>query len=175
MNKFKEAVKIDNTKKDTNEFVSAIITNMQGKILILKRRETLKLDPGKYDFCSGHIKKEETPTQAMFREIREEVGINESEIHSYENLGTIQTPHKLFPNTKSHIYHIVIGLTLEEINAKMNQVSEPEMEVAQFLNNEETINMLKETDLFRTEFTDELENMLKKAEKVNSNKKVLER
>lgn len=175
MNKFKEAIKANNEKADTNEFVSAIITNKKGEILILTRKDTLKLDPGKYDFCSGHIKSEETPTQAMFREMKEEIGIGMDDILSYENLGTIQTPHRLFTNTKSHIYHIVIDISLDEINTKIKQVSEPEMEFAQFLNSEETRNMLRNTDLFRTEFTDELECKLLEAESMNCNKEILER
>lgn len=165
MNKLREAIKIQNTNKDTNEFVSAIITDMQGRVLILKRKDTLKLDPGKYDFCSGHIQSGETPTQAMFREMREEIQISESEILLYRKLGVIQTPHKLLPNTQSHIYHMSINLSLDEIDEKMSQITEPEMESAQFLNNiDETRKLLRDTDLFRTEFTEEIDDMLKKVE-----------
>lgn len=49
-------------------------------MLLLKRRKDLKLDPGKYDLCSGHMKEEEVPTQTMYREIREEIGVKQEEI-----------------------------------------------------------------------------------------------
>ncbi len=71
--------------KDKLEFVSAIITNNEGNVLLLKRRKDLKLDPGKYDLCSGHMKEGEVPTQTMYREIAEEIGVKQGEIKNIES------------------------------------------------------------------------------------------
>lgn len=54
--------------------VSCFVLNENGEVLIEKRKNK-GLTPGKLDLCSGHIDLEETPTQAMIRELREELGI----------------------------------------------------------------------------------------------------
>ena len=80
---------------DKNEFVSTIVTNSQGKVFYFIRRDDLKLDPGKKDFISGHIKEDEIPIHAMYREIKEETGILPEEILKFWNLGEIPLPHQL--------------------------------------------------------------------------------
>ena len=81
--------------KDKNEFVSTIVTNSQGKVFYFIRRDDLKLDPGKKDFISGHIKENEIPIHAMYREINEETGILPEKILKFWNLGEISLPHQL--------------------------------------------------------------------------------
>jgi len=144
--------------KDKLEFVSSIITNEKGNVLLLKRKDTLSLDPGKYDLCSGHMKEGEVPMQSMLRELEEELGITLEDIKNIGKIADIRTPHTKFINTICHIYHVEIDLSIEEINKRITEVDEPEMESARYL---EDICMLrrvnKYTDLMRTRYTHELE------------------
>lgn len=156
--------------KDKLEFVSSIITNKEGNVLLCKRKDSLELDPGKYDLCSGHMKEGEIPTQSMIREIEEELGITLKDIKNIEKLLDMQTPHHKFLKTKCHMYHIEIDLTSQEINKRIKEMGNSEMEMAQYLDD---INMLrrvqKYTNLMRTIYTDEVEKaldiMLEKANK----------
>ena len=54
--------------------VSCFVLNKDGKVLI-EKRVNKGLTPGKLDLCSGHVDGEETQTQAMIRELKEELGI----------------------------------------------------------------------------------------------------
>lgn len=54
--------------------VSCFVLNQDNKVLIEKRANK-GLTPGKLDLCSGHIDSGEVPTQAMIRELKEELGI----------------------------------------------------------------------------------------------------
>ena len=147
--------------KDKLEFVSAIITNKEGNVLLLKRKKTLKLDPGKYDLCSGHMKEHEVPMQSMLRELKEETGITQEQIKKMKNLGDIQTPHKRFLDTTCHMYHIEIDLSIEQINKMIQEVEEPEMERAHYLKDVNELRIIqKYTDFMRTINTEEIEKVL---------------
>lgn len=160
---------MNNDKKDKLEFVSAIITNSEGNVLLLKRRKDLKLDPEKYDLCSGHMKVGEVPTQTMYREIREEIGVKQEEIKKIEKLGDITTPHEKLSNTITHMYFIQIDLSEEEINERLRNVEEPEMENAQYVKNVNILrNVQKYSDFMRSTYTEELEKVFKTVqEKLN--------
>ena len=146
-----------NLAKDKLEFVSSFITNKEGKVLLLKRMNTLKLDPGKYDLCSGHIKEGEAPTQAMYREIEEELGISFDEIKKFELMGIIETPHKKLAHTLTHIYDVVIDISEEELNKRVKNVSEPEIESVKYIDSIEVLrDMINKTEDFRTTYTVQL-------------------
>lgn len=148
--------------KDKLEFVSAIIANNEGNVLLLKRRKNLKLDPGKYDLCSGHMKEGEVPTQTMYREIGEEIGVKQEEIKKIERLGDINTPHEQLKNTTTHMYFIEINLSEEEINKRLEDVKEPEIESAQYVKNINTLrNVQKYSDFMRSMYTEELEKIFR--------------
>lgn len=68
-----------NKEKELNENdwlngVTCFVINDKGEVLIEKRVDK-GLTPGKLDLCSGHVDGEETQTQAMIRELKEELGI----------------------------------------------------------------------------------------------------
>lgn len=107
-------------KADKDEFVSTIVTNSQGKIFCFVRKDDLKLDPGKKDFISGHIKENELPIHAMYREINEETGILPEKIIKFWNLGEINLPHPLLKNKKCHLYCIMINHTIEQLQESIN-------------------------------------------------------
>ena len=143
--------------KDKNEFVSSVITNKEGNVLILKRRKDLKLDPGKFDFCSGHIKEGETPMQAMYRELKEEIGLLPEQIMKMEKIGIIETPHEKLNETLCHLYLIQIDKSIEEINQMIQNVENPEMEKAEFLKDIDLLTqMQEETNLLRTKYTKQM-------------------
>lgn len=162
--------------KDKLEFVSAIITNDEGNVLLLKRRSELKLDPGKYDLCSGHMKEGEVPTQTMYREIGEEIGIKQEEIKKIERLGDIKTPHEKLKNTTTHMYLIQIDLSEEELNKRLKSVEEPKMENAQYVKNINILrNIQKYSDFMRSIYTEELEEVFKTVQQKLNDREELKR
>lgn len=52
-----------------------VIESSTNRILFEKRGNRF-LDPGKLDLCSGHIRSQELPSQAMARELVEELGVD---------------------------------------------------------------------------------------------------
>ena len=167
-----EIQKVKTLAKDKLEFVSSIITNSNGNVLILKRRKDLSLDPGKYDLCSGHMKNGEIPLQSMYRELKEELGINPEQVKRMELIGTIKTPHKKLINTVTHIYSVEIDIEKEKINEMVSNVSKPEIEQVTYLQSIESLReMIAYTENFRTMLTDEVEDTLRKIEdKINKRK-----
>lgn len=157
--------------KDKLEFVSAIITNNEGNVLLLKRKNDLVLDPKKYDLCSGHMKEGEVPMQSIYREIYEKLGIKQEEIGKVEKIEDIPTPHKDFKGTICHIYHVEIDLTGKEINNRLKTLENTDIQSAQYI---ESIGMLRKiqkyTNLMRTEHTDE-QDMIFKIMQEKENKK----
>lgn len=77
-NKLKRIIEIKKekqlTEEDWLEGVSCFVINEKGEVLI-EKRVGKGLTPGKLDLCSGHVDNEETQTQAMIRELKEELGI----------------------------------------------------------------------------------------------------
>ena len=138
------------------EFVSTIITNKEGNVLLLKRRNDLEVDSGKYDLCSGHMKEGEVPMQTIYRKMNEELGIKQEEIKKVEEIADIPTPHRDLKGTTCHMYYVQIDLTAKEINSKLKELKQSEIENTQYIEN---IGMLRKiqkyTNLMRTEYTDE--------------------
>lgn len=58
--------------------VTCFVINEKGEVLI-EVRANKGLTPGKNDLCSGHLDNNETETQAMIRELKEELGIGVEE------------------------------------------------------------------------------------------------
>ena len=66
--------KIDIENDEWLKGVSCFVVNEENEVLI-ERRVNRGLTPGKLDLCSGHIDNSEVATQAMIRELNEELGI----------------------------------------------------------------------------------------------------
>lgn len=144
--------------KDKLEFVSAIITDKNKRPLILKRCNNLRLDPGKYDMCSGHMKNGEVPMQSMYRELGEELGMKPDNIIKMQHLKDIQTPHPKLKETISHIYHVETNLTEEQINNSILQIGEREIENVKYLKSiGELMAIQLYTDEFRTPYTKQMD------------------
>ncbi len=71
--------------------VTCFVLNEKNEVLIEKRAKK-GITPGKLDLCSGHINGQETPTQAIIRELKEELGI---EIE--ESMNVIKLTQQAFP------------------------------------------------------------------------------
>ena len=129
-----------NIQTDKEEFVSAIVINKKGQIFRFIRKDNQKLDPGKTDMISGHIKNNgETPTQAMYREIIEETGINHEEIQIH-NLGNMTLPHPLIKDKQCCIFLAIIDYTQEQLNESIKEkAKEKEIEKAETLENFEAL------------------------------------
>jgi len=56
--------------KDTRNAVVILVTDGVGRLLFIKRK-----DNGKYSLVAGHVKENESPEEAAFREIKEECGL----------------------------------------------------------------------------------------------------
>lgn len=70
-------IKAKDEKKLTDEYlcgVTCFVINEDNQVLMEVRANT-ELTPGKVDLVSGHVNGSETCTQAMIRELNEEVGI----------------------------------------------------------------------------------------------------
>lgn len=135
--------KVDfSTKEDKNEFVSCIIMNKEGKPLRLKRSFKEKLDSGKYDLCSGHMKRNgETPLHALIRELTEEMKFEHDDILEIYRLGNIETPHPKLKNTITHMYCMITKLDINAINKKLKARKNNELIEGEFL---ESIDVLEE-------------------------------
>jgi len=73
--------KVDNTNNEHNPVgrfmvaVGAVITNPEGKILLIKRSNQLDWHPGEWEIMYGRIAQHEDPQSGLEREVREELGI----------------------------------------------------------------------------------------------------
>lgn len=161
--------KVENNKQDKDEFVSGIIVNKEGKVFRFIRKDNLKLDPGKKDFISGHIKNGEVPTQAMYREIREETGIGYDEIIQLYSLREIELPHPLIKNKTCQTYCVIIPHTEEKLNKSIKErATEKEIERAEQLENLEELkeDMRDENSNWRVFFSKELEDTIDIAKQI---------
>lgn len=149
---------MNRANEDKLEFVSAIITDKEKRPLILKRCNNLRLDPGKYDMCSGHMKNGEIPLQSMYRELNEELGMEPNNILKMQYLADIETPHPQLRKTVSHIYHVETNLTEKQINERIEKTKEREIEEAKYLNSiGELMEIQSYSPQIRTIYTKQME------------------
>ena len=162
-----EKLNVQTLTKDKNEFVSSIITNSKGNVFLFKRKSTLRLDPGKYDFCSGHMKSYEIPMQSMIRELFEEIGVRYEQLKFMDKVADIETPHPKLKRTTTHLYYIVLDMPEEKINEMIKNVEEPELEEVIFLENIDELKskMIEEKDNFRMEYTDDMKMAINEVKK----------
>ncbi len=74
--------KVDNSNTIQNPVgrfmvaVGAVITNTEGKILLIKRSQKLDWHPGEWEIMYGRIAQHEDPKDGLTRELNEELGIS---------------------------------------------------------------------------------------------------
>lgn len=78
-------------KKERHKIVPAsYLVLKRGNEILLQRRFNTGYEDGKYSMVAGHVEKEETFTNAIIREAKEEIGIN---LES-ENLKIVHVMHR---------------------------------------------------------------------------------
>ena len=87
--KYKRTIdKTDEKNLDESDWlkgVTCFVINEKGEVLI-EVRANKGLTPGKNDLCSGHLDNDETETQAMIRELKEEAG-DDLNLEIFDSIG----------------------------------------------------------------------------------------
>lgn len=120
--------------------VSCFVINENGEVLI-EKRVNKGLTPGKLDLCSGHIDGEETKTQAMIRELREELGIEIEEAINVIKLDDNPLPLEFVSSNKKKKFFI----TFYCLKRRTSQVriQEEEIEKVVWLPLEEVLALIR--------------------------------
>jgi 8-oxo-dGTP pyrophosphatase MutT (NUDIX family) len=135
---------------DKHLTASGLIINEEGKVLLLKHKKL-----GVWLYPGGHVEKEETPDQALVREVKEETGL-EIEIISNKDedladeLNDVDVLHHPYAilcerigNDDQH-YHIDLVYRCKIIENKAEQVNLQEAEEMNFFGKED----LAELEMF---------------------------
>ena len=128
------------SEKDWLEGVSCFVINEKGKVLI-EKRVNKGLTPGKLDLCSGHIDNDETHTQAMIRELREELGIEIEESMNVIRLNLNSVPLEFISSSKKRNFFITF-YCLKRDSSEIKMQKE-EIEKIVWLPLEETFQLIK--------------------------------
>ena len=89
-----EINKKDEMNLDSDTWLKAVtcfVLNEKGEVLI-EKRVNKGINPGQLDLCSGHVDINETQTQAMIRELGEELGISIEEAMNVIKLTKTELP-----------------------------------------------------------------------------------
>lgn len=128
------------TEEEWLEGVSCFVINEKGEVLIEKRINK-GLTPGKLDLCSGHIDNEETLTQAMIRELKEELGIEVEEAMNVIKLNKNAAPLGFWSSNKKRNFFITF-YCLKRATSEIKMQKE-EIEKIVWLPLEETFELIK--------------------------------
>lgn len=108
------------SKLDSDEWlkgVTCFVLNENGEVLIEKRANK-GLTPGQLDLCSGHLDGDETPTQAMIRELGEELGIGIEEAMNVIKLTQDGIPFE-FENSGRTLRFLITAYCLKRNSSKV--------------------------------------------------------
>lgn len=123
-NKLKEVQsKIYSTEESENLEIKnitlkAVIVNEENKFLVLKRADNKKYNPNSYDLAGGKLKKNETFTEGLMREIYEETGIEKIRIDSILKISELPKEHEEFNNFKAFRF---LARVFENSEIKLNK------------------------------------------------------
>lgn len=120
--------------------VTCFVINEKGEVLI-EVRANKGLTPGKNDLCSGHLDNEETETQAMIRELQEELGISLEEA-----MNVVKVTPKAVPlgfESSNKIKNFFITFYCLKRNSSDIKIQKSEIDRVVWLPLEETFALLK--------------------------------
>lgn len=120
--------------------VSCFVINEKNEVLI-EKRVNKGLTPGKLDLCSGHVDKDETLTQAMIRELKEELGIDFEEAMRVIKLNRNAAPLKFESSGKKKNFFITFYCLKR--NSSEVKAQEQEVEKVVWLPLEEAFALIK--------------------------------
>lgn len=167
--------KIETNYEDKSEFVSAIITDSRGRILLLKRVDNLEKDSGKYDMCSGNMRQDEAPMQTLYRKLKEKLDMDQNDIITVEHLGDIPTPYDDLSNTITHMYHVETTLEdVNKINDKLRKIKSEEFASVRFVENFKRVKRIQEELMYmKYTYTKEIEEIYQIIQKKIDDRKEL--
>ena len=118
---------------------TCFVVNSRNQVLIEKRGNTV-LDAGKLDLCSGHVQAGEVSIQAMVRELKEELGIEENEARNIKGLGSLLIDFgKVGGNFKCIADIFVLKRKEEEL-----KLQDEEVRGIEYYNLEEALNLIRD-------------------------------
>lgn len=97
--------------------VTCFVLNEKGQVLVEKRANK-GLTPGQIDLCSGHVDEDETPTQAMIRELGEELGIEFEEAIKVIKLTSEEMPLQ-FKSTGKTLQFLITAYCLKRNSSEV--------------------------------------------------------
>lgn len=93
---------INGDSEKRNTYADVLVKDLNRNILLVQRSLSDKFKPGKWWIPGGHVEKNETPTQAAIRELKEETGVKASIVKFLEK--------KSLPNDGvSHRFLVAVG------------------------------------------------------------------
>lgn len=128
------------SEEDWLEGVTCFVINEKGEVLI-EKRVNKGLTPGKLDLCSGHIDNDETQTQAMIRELKEELGIEIEESINVIKLEQNAVPLEFRSSNKKRNFFITFYCLKR--NSSEIKVQKEEIEKIVWLPLEESFELIK--------------------------------
>lgn len=141
---FKRTINKEEEKKLTeNEWlkgVTCFVVNENGEVLI-EKRVNKGLTPGKLDLCSGHLDGNETETQAIIRELKEELGIEIEEAMNVIKLDKNEAPLGFLSSNQKRNFFITF-YCLKRISSEIKMQKE-EIDKIVWLPLEETFKLIK--------------------------------
>ena len=120
--------------------VTCFVINEKGEVLIEVRADK-GLTPGKNDLCSGHLDNNETETQAMIRELKEELGIGVEEAMNVVKITPKGVPLGFESSNKIKNFFITFFFFLR--NSSEVKIKEEEIKRYVWLPLEETFELMK--------------------------------
>lgn len=92
------------------------------KVLLQRRSPNKKQDPNKLALCAGHVVENETITEALFKEAKEELGLdlNNFQIHDFITIKRIEPSNYCF----SHHFYLSAKIPLDEFEIQKEKLSE---------------------------------------------------
>ena len=101
--------------------VSCWIMNQNGEVLLQKRSANKKRNPNRWAKTGGQIDSGETPEEAIYREVKEELGISiPKEQIKVENIYKSNSKNKIF----SYNFIFVINYKIDDFILQKEEVSE---------------------------------------------------
>lgn len=124
-----------------------IINPDNNQVLMQKRNRNKKNNPGKIDVSvSGHVKPNETPTQAMLRETSEEIGFKDSQLLCSKMQKFAQNQIDLRKFGRQGNYSMTFYLAFLDFSLDSYQKNDGEVETLFFMDYEELKQRVRKND-----------------------------
>lgn len=85
--------------------VAAVVENAAGEVLIARRPEHHQIAGGQWEFPGGKVEAGESPTSALVREIKEELGLT---VCPYGSEALIDAISHVYSNSSGEAVHVVL-------------------------------------------------------------------